>query len=92
MRPIDCRTQIVAAPCAFSSLLQLRPKSKIELKPAFFGAQELEPWVPPCKGTNHAFDGDVSVRRWEDVRERFEDSPKTPEIQDMGSYRDSEKA
>ena len=26
------------------------------------------------------------------VRERFEDSPKTPEIQDMGSYRDSEKA
>ena len=45
-----------------------------------------------CKGTNHAFDGDVSVRRWEDVRERFEDSPKTPEIQDMGSYRDSEKA
>lgn len=29
---------------------------------------------------------------FEDVRERFEDSPKTPEIQDMGSYRDSEKA
>ena len=26
------------------------------------------------------------------VRERFEDSPKTPEIQDMGSDRDSEKA
>ena len=43
-----------------------------------------------CKGTNHAFDGDVSVRRWEDVRERFED-PQSPETQDMGSYRDSEK-
>ena len=45
--------------------------------------------IPPIL---NAFDGDVSVRRWEDVRERFEDSPKTPEIQDMGSYRDSEKA